>query len=392
MSVIIVGGGMVGATLALAISRLSQGTLPVHLIEATAPEADSHPGFDARAIALAAGTCQQLARIGVWQAIADCATAISTVHVSDRGHAGFVTLDAEDYRIPALGQVVELHDVGLRLFALLRKAPGVTLHCPDRVASVSRTQEQVNVTLENGATIAGRVVVAADGTRSALASACGVDWQQEPYEQLAVIANVATSVPHNGRAFERFTEHGPLAMLPMSEGRCSLVWCHPLDRRDEILSWSDERFCQELQSAFGWRLGRILQAGKRSAYPLSLTTAVNAFTHRTVLVGNAAQTLHPIAGQGFNLGLRDAMSLAETLVQAQDAARDVGDYRVLSQYQQRRQGDRNTTVGVTDGLVHLFANRWAPLVVGRNVGLMAMELLPPARDALAQRTLGWVAR
>lgn len=127
-----------------------------------------------------------------------------------------------------LWAVVELHDVGLRLFALLRKAPGVTLHCPDRVASVSRTQERVEVTLENGEMISGHLLVAADGTRSALATACGVDWLQQPYEQLAVIANVTTSVPHDGRAFERFTQYGPLAMLPMSDGRCSLVWCHPL--------------------------------------------------------------------------------------------------------------------------------------------------------------------
>lgn len=169
--------------------------------------------------------------------------------------------------------VVELHDVGLRLFALLRKAPGVTLHCPDRVASVARTQEHVEVTLENGEVITGRVVVAADGTRSALATACGVDWQQQPYEQLAVIANVTTSVAHDGRAFERFTQYGPLAMLPMSDGRCSLVWCHPLERRDELMARSDERFCRELQTAFGWRLGRITQAGKRNAYPLSLTSA-----------------------------------------------------------------------------------------------------------------------
>ncbi|MDA8478263.1 2-octaprenyl-6-methoxyphenyl hydroxylase [Citrobacter sp. Awk 4] len=392
MSVIIVGGGMAGATLALAISQLSHGKLPVHLIEATSPEAQDHPGFDARAIALAAGTCQQLARMGIWQAIADCATAINTVHVSDRGHAGFVTLDAQDYRIAALGQVVELHDVGQRLFGLLRKAPGVTLHCPARVATVSRTQEQVNVTLENGDVITGDVLVAADGTRSALATACGVDWQQTPYEQLAVIANVAVSVPHEGRAFERFTQHGPLAMLPMSSERCSLVWCHPLERRDEVMAWSDEQFCRELQSAFGWRLGRITQAGKRSAYPLSLTTAVKAVTHRTVLVGNAAQTLHPIAGQGFNLGLRDVMSLAETLTQAWQAGEDVGEYCVLSRYQQRRQADRETTIGVTNSLVYLFANHWAPLVVGRNVGLMAMELLTPARDVLAERTLGWVAR
>ncbi|MFT2950695.1 FAD-dependent monooxygenase, partial [Klebsiella pneumoniae] len=167
MSVIIVGGGMTGATLALAISHLTKGQLPVHLVEAVAPEASDHPGFDARAIALAQGTCQQLARIGIWQAIADCATAINTVHVSDRGHAGFVTLDAQDYRIDALGRVVELHDVGLRLFRLLQDAPGVTLHCPARVASFSRSEEAVSVTLENGTVLDGQLLVAADGSRSA---------------------------------------------------------------------------------------------------------------------------------------------------------------------------------------------------------------------------------
>ena len=351
MSVIIVGGGMIGATLALAISHLSKGQLPVHLVEAVAPQAKNHPGFDSRAIALAQGTCQQLSRIGIWQAIADCATAIKTVHVSDRGHAGFVTLDAQDYRIDALGQVVELHDVGLRLFRLLQDAPGITLHCPARVAR-----------------------------------------RQQPYGQVAVIANVATAAEHHGRAFERFTQHGPLAMLPMSDGRCSLVWCHPQDKAEEVKAWSDERFCTELQKAFGWRLGRITHAGQRAVYPLSLTTASQSISHRLALVGNAAQTLHPIAGQGFNLGLRDVMSLAETLSQAWGEQKDCGAYPVLSHYQKRRQVDKEATIGVTDGLVHLFANRWAPLVAGRNLGLMAMELFIPARDVLAQRTLGWVAR
>lgn len=388
MSVIIVGGGMTGATLALAISHLSRGQQPVHLIEAVAPDAQQHPGFDARAIALAAGTCQQLARVGIWQAIADCATAIRTVHVSDRGHAGFVTLDAQDYSLPALGQVVELHDVGQRLFALLRKAPGVTLHCPARVAGFTRSQAQVSVTLDSGATVTGRLLVAADGSRSALGEQCGISWQQQPYGQLAMIANVTTAQPHNGRAFERFTEHGPLAMLPMSDGRCSLVWCHPQAQREAILGWSDERFCHELQQAFGWRLGRITHAGVRHVYPLSLTVASRTISHRLALVGNAAQTLHPIAGQGFNLGLRDVMTLAEMLSQAEDP----GDYALLGRYQDRRADDKAATIGVTDGLVHLFANRWAPLVVGRNVGLMAMELFTPARDALAQRTLGMVAR
>lgn len=234
--------------------------------------------------------------------------------------------------------------------------------------------------------------MAADGSRSALATQCGVEWQQQPYGQVAVIANVSTAAEHNGRAFERFTQHGPLAMLPMSDGRCSLVWCHPQEKAEDVKAWSDERFCSELQKAFGWRLGRITHAGKRAVYPLSLTTASQSVSHRVALVGNAAQTLHPIAGQGFNLGLRDVMSLAEALSQAWSEQKDCGAYPVLSHYQKRRQADKEATIGVTDGLVHLFANRWAPLVAGRNLGLMAMELFIPARDVLAQRTLGWVAR
>ena len=154
----------------------------------------------------------------------------------------------------------------------------------------------------------------------------------------------------------------------------------------------DERFIAELQQAFGWRLGRILKAGKRHSYPLSLLTADRHVSHRLALVGNAAQTLHPIAGQGFNLGLRDVMSLAETLAEALDSGEDAGGYALLSRYQQWRQNDQQATIGVTDGLIRLFANRYAPLVVGRNLGLMAMERLPAVRDAFAKRTLGWVER
>lgn len=392
MSIIIVGGGMAGATLALAISRLTQGHLPVHLIEAVSPDNSSHPGFDARAIALAQGTCQQLTRIGVWPAIADCATAIRTVHVSDRGYASFVTLNAEDYHIPALGQVVELHDIGRRLFALLQNAPGVTLHCPQRVTAFQREQDRVNVTLSDGSALEGSLLVAADGSRSSLAAQCGMLWQSHDYQQIAVIANVTTSHPHHGRAFERFTEHGPLAMLPMSDGRCSLVWSHALNTREQVAGWSDSEFCQRLQQAFGWRLGRITHVGARHHYPLALTTAARTFAHRLVLVGNAAQTLHPIAGQGFNLALRDVISLAENLSQAWQMQQDPGSFSVLAAYQQQRASDKAMTIGMTDSLVHLFANSWAPLVVGRNLGLMAMEYFTPARDVLAQRTLGWVAR
>ncbi|MBC3945259.1 2-octaprenyl-6-methoxyphenyl hydroxylase [Erwinia persicina] len=392
MSIIIAGGGMTGATLALAISHLTQGQLAVTLVEGTEPASRVHPGFDGRAIALAEGTCQQLAAIGLWPLLASAATAITDVHVSDRGHASFVSLTAADYGVSALGQVVELHEVGQRLFSRLKNAPGVTLRCPDKVANVERTRDRVCVALESGEQLTGHLLVAADGSHSRVAAACGVQWQSADYQQVAVIANVSTQVAHQGRAFERFTEFGPLALLPMSAGRSSLVWCHPLAQKDAVDRWGDDRFIAELQRAFGWRLGRITQVGQRTSYPLRLQTASQHIAHRLALVGNAAQTLHPIAGQGFNLGIRDVMSLAETLAAAWRAGRETGAYATLQHYQQRRQPDAQATIGITDGLVRLFANRYTPLVAGRNLGLMAMDHLPPLRNLLAERTLGWVKR
>ena len=392
MKMIIVGGGMAGATLALAVSALSAGRVQVEVVEAVSPDSRKHPGFDARAIALAYGTCQQLARIAVWPALKACGTPIERVHVSDQGHAGFVGLEASDYQIPYLGQVIELHQAGARLFTLLEKAPGVTLNCPAKVVSVERQQHSAAITLDNGTRLSGELLVAADGSSSALAQHCNVDWRSEDYGQIAVIANVTTSLPHQGKAFERFTRNGPLAMLPMSEGRCSLVWCHAAEDQAKVDSWSDAEFLHQLQQAFGWRLGAMVKAGKRHSYPLRLTSAQQHISHRLALVGNAAQTLHPIAGQGFNLGLRDVMSLAEIIAQAEQQGNDIGSYQILSQYQQRREPDQQATIGVTDGLIHLFANRLAPLVVGRNLGLMAMELVPPLRETLARRTLGWVER
>lgn len=392
MTILIAGGGMTGATLALAISHLTQGTLPVTLIESSEPGSRAHPGFDGRAIALSAGTCQQLADINLWQRIASCATPITDIHVSDRGHAGFVSLAAADYAIPALGQVVELFDVGQRLFAELKKAPGVTLCCPARVTHAQRSEQQVEVTLDSGEQLSGKLLVAADGTRSALAASCGIQWQRDDYQQLAVIANVTTALPHQGRAFERFTQHGPLALLPMSGNRLSLVWCHPLSQREQIEAWSEAEFLSQLQRAFGWRLGKFTHTGQREYYPLALHRAMSPVTHRVAVVGNAAQTLHPIAGQGFNLGLRDVMSLAETLAAAHRQQQDPGSYAVLNHYQQRRQPDRAATIGITDGLVRVFANRYGPMVAGRNLGLLAMDHLPWLRNQLAERTLGWVKR
>ncbi len=392
MSVIIIGGGMAGATLALALSHMTGGRLAIDLVEAATPESRAHPGYDARAIALAQGTRQQLIDIGVWSALQSCATPITHVLVTDRGHFGQVRLAARDYRLPALGYVVELYDAGQRLFALLRQAPGVRLHCPAILTGVERRRDDLVATLNTGEQLTGQLLVAADGSHSLAARSCNMQWRQRDYGQVAVIANVSTAQSHAGRAFERFTEHGPLALLPMSGGRSSLVWCLPQSGRESIDTWGDEQFIDALQREFGWRLGRITAVGARQCYPLQLRSATRHIGHRLALVGNAAQTLHPIAGQGFNLGMRDVMTLAETLAAATRKGEDPGDYRTLQRYEQRRLPDQAATVTITDGLIQLFANPYLPLVMARNLGLISMASSSTLRDALARQTLGWVAR
>lgn len=392
MSVIIIGGGMAGATLALALSHFSQGRMKIDLVEAELPTSANHSGFDARSIALAQGTCQRLDEIGIWSKLSAGATPITRVQVSDRGHSGFVTIDAKEYAIPALGQTIELHDTGKKLFALLANAAGVTLHCPTKMVGVNRSDEMVEIRLDNGKTLSAQLAVAADGSLSPLGKAVNINWLVEDYHQVAFIANVVMAEAHQGRAFERFTPSGPLALLPMSKGRCSLVWCHDDRQQKNVAAWNDADFTHQLQKAFGWRLGEVKQVGKRYSYPLKLRKAERRFSHRVALIGNAAQTLHPIAGQGFNLGIRDVMSLAEELIHAFTHGKDIGSFVVLDRYNQRRNGDRDLTISLTDGLICLFANDCLPLTFGRNCAMSLMDSLPLVRDGLVRRTLGLVER
>ncbi len=390
MSVIIVGGGMAGSTLALAISSLTQGSMPVDLIELNYPDECSHPGFDARVIALAPGTCHHLMRIGIWPTLRGCTTAITKVHISDRNHVGFMNLKAQDYKVAALGQVIALHDAGKLLLNLLKKAPGITLHCPARVIEVIRSTEQVKVLFNDRKSISGKLLVAADGSNSRIAQACNMHWKESDYLQYATIANITTEKDPQGCAFERFTCYGPIAMLPISQGRSALVWCHNLEQYQQVSIWNDNSFINKLQNVFGWRLGRILKAGKRHSYPLKKRISNQHVSHRLALVGNAAQTLHPIAGQGFNLGLRDVISLAETIAEARDRNEDPGGYSCLHYYKQRRQQDQKDTIAMIDNLMRLFANRYGLLIIGRNLGFLAMACFPTIRDSFIKHLLGWV--
>ncbi|MEZ8131538.1 2-octaprenyl-6-methoxyphenyl hydroxylase [Enterovibrio norvegicus] len=389
--VVIVGGAMAGATLALAIEHYTQAGLSVAVVEAAIPD-NAHPGYDARSIALSYGSCDLLERIGIWHILSPFATSIKNIHVSDQGHFGLTEMHADKEGLPFLGNVIELADAGRVFHRALEDAKRVTLFCPAMVSTIDRTQEGVTLTLNDGQTLHTKLLVAADGATSSCCDMVGIERHAHDFQQVALIANITTTLPHQGRAFERFTASGPLALLPMSEGRSSLVWCVPPEDAPDLLALSDHAFLAALQRAFGWRLGHLLHVGKRNMYPLILRQSNTLISHRVAVVGNAAQTLHPIAGQGFNLGLRDVVSLAEEITTAFKRNQDCGDISTLLRYQRRRTPDRDNTVAMTSGLVHGFSNTSAPLALGRNLGLASMSVFQGLKAPLLQRAMGLVER
>ncbi len=386
--VIIAGGAMAGATLALALSRLSGGKLSVAVVEAYQTDHQQHPGFDARSIALSHGTVEILRRFGLWESLKSIATPINHIHVSDRSHAGMTEIDKHDIGLEALGYVVELADVGRIYAQQIEDCESISIYCPLSIQDVERSSQIVTTTLSDGSKIQSQLLVAADGAVSTCCQKIGLSLQEHDFNQVAVIANVVPDEAHYGRAFERFTSHGPVALLPMSGNRMSLVWCLPPDEATEVLSLDDDAFLNRLQNAFGWRLGKLEKTGARSAYPLLLRYREQNISHRFAIVGNAAQSLHPIAGQGFNLGIRDVASLVDEIIQADD----VGSYHHLSKFKQRRDNDRTSTITLTSGLVHLFSNDLIALRIARNLGLMAMDNFPVLKTPLLSRTLGVVNR
>ncbi|WP_394147301.1 2-octaprenyl-6-methoxyphenyl hydroxylase [Shewanella atlantica] len=398
VDVAIVGGAMAGATLALGLKRLAKDLnrpLKVALIEAHRPD-DKHPGFDARSIAVAHGSIFELNRLGIWPKIAHLGTPIENIHVSDRGHCGMTELNADDLHLKYLGQVVELEQVGQVLFKLLTDSD-VELYCPAKLASVEAQTDAQLLTLDDGTQISASLLVAADGVNSRVREAFNQPLEQVDFDQVAIIANIETDRPHELWAYERFTNSGPLAILPMANAkgvnRLSLVWALRPDEAERLMSVPTDTFLTELQQAFGYRAGRFTGMGERHSYPLLLTHMPRPIYHRTVFIGNAAQTLHPIAGQGFNLGLRDLVSLLEGLKQAIEGEAgelpDLGGADVIHKYLQSREADRSSTMTNIEFLVRGFSNDYWPLVAGRNLALRLLSWLPPLKTPVARTAMGW---
>ncbi len=387
--VVIAGGAMAGATLALAIEHLSQATLRIAVVEPFKAQSDAHPGFDSRSIALSYGTVNLLRHLQLWSAIEPFATPIEYIHVSDRAHAGMTDITKQEVGVEALGYVVELADVGRVYQCLLAKSTCIDFFCPDSVTHIDRKQDHTSIELSSGEKLVAKLLVAADGAVSQCCQQIGLTLSEHDFEQVAVIANIMTQEPHRGRAFERFTESGPVALLPMSDNRLSLVWCLRPEDAETVLALSDSDFLARLQHDFGWRLGAMKKVGQRASYPLLLRHRKQNISHRFAIVGNAAQTLHPIAGQGFNLGIRDVVSLAEEVIKQSD---DVGRYQGLMRFSQRREADRNETIWLTSSLVNIFSNDLPAMRIGRNAALAAMDNLSIFKQPLLRHTLGLVKR
>jgi 2-octaprenyl-6-methoxyphenol hydroxylase len=393
--VAIVGGGMVGATLGVALAPLN---LRVALIEAIPHNAASQPSFDERTTALSNGSRRILETLGVWSSLSAQATTIRKIHVSDQGRFGFARIDAAEQGLAAIGYVVANRALGNALWSRLEESRGLKVFCPAQVSKVTAHDQAVTIEItERGANTEGlgvstvidaKLIVAADGAQSAVRGAFGIEADVRDYEQTAVITTVLPQRFHDNVAYERFTPSGPLALLPLDGGRCTLVLTLTKGAAQAALAWSDEEFLAEVQRRFGFRLGRILKVGRRVPYPLVLTQASRTSAPRCVIIGNAAQGLHPVAGMGFNLGLRDVASLAELIAERTGKDADAGSRELLAEYDAWRSADRGGVIGFTDGLVRIFSNPLSSVRGLRNLGLLAFDLLPPAKAALSRLSTG----
>jgi 2-octaprenyl-6-methoxyphenol hydroxylase len=385
VDIAIVGGGMVGASLALALAGTAKRVL---LIEAVVPDSADQPSFDERTTALGNGSRRVFETLGVWPRLAAHAGAVREIRVSDAGRAGAARLTAAEQGLAALGYVVPNRQLGLALWQQLAARPSIAIRNPARLRELHLDADEARLQVSAGGateTVVTRVVVAADGAQSLVRAAAGIAAEVEDYEQVAVVVHVVTDLPSNCIAYERFTPTGPLAVLPLADGRYTVVWTLAPERARQVCALDDAAFGAALQFDFGWRIGRIMRVGARASYPLRLSRAEGMVGTRAVLVGNAAQSLHPVAGQGFNLGLRDAALLAEILA----AAPDPGARAVLEDYERRRAADRRGMIGFTDGLVRLFASDRPGLALGRNLGLALFDLAPGAKRALSRLSWGF---
>lgn len=397
--VVIAGGGMVGLSLALQLGERAPPGTSITLVEGFAlrppGSADYHPSFDARSTALSYSSRLIYQDMGLWSGLEQWLSPIETIHVSMKGRFGSSVMSANDYGWPALGYVVENAWLGQALLRAVHQQGRVELVSPARVTSARPSPDGFQLRLQgaDAGELDTRLLVVADGAGSSLRDELGIAMVEKPYRQSAVIANVVTGQPHRGCAFERFTDQGPLALLPLlpapgGEHRSALVWTQPPERADELITCPDAEFIDELQRRFGYRLGRLTQVGERHSYPLSLVQAAEQVRRGLVVMGNAAHALHPVAGQGFNLALRDVDALTAEIAPLLARGGSPGELAHLQRYQRRARPDQQQTIAFSDRVPGVFMRTDPVFSLARDLALSGLDLLPPAKREFVRRAAG----
>ncbi len=389
--IIIVGGGMVGASLAAALQPLP---LSVAVIEAYPPSSDAQPSYDDRTTAISYGSQQIFSGMQIWSGLSENAVPIRAIHVSDQGRFGFTRITAAEQGLDALGYTLVNRTLGHVLWDFLAAPGNVDLLCPARVTACATDSEKATVTAvwEKGdeRQLTARLLIAADGARSKVRELMGVSATEWDYGQTAIITNITPEYHHDCVAYERFTATGPLAVLPAADHRCAVVWTVPTAAGPGLIECSEADFLLRLHDEFGNRLGRFSRVGRRVSYPLLLTRADEQTQPRFLVTGNAAHGLHPVAAQGFNLSLRDVAVLAEIISDHESG--DVGCNAILDRYRGWRREDQRKVVAFSDGLIRLFTNPMRSIRVIRNLGLLALDILPGAKREFARHTMGRAGR
>jgi len=386
--VLIAGGGLIGASLAIA---LDSAGLSVALAEAVPPRVDLQPSYDERNLALAGASVNALRTLGVLDGDAPIHP-IERIHVSRRGDFGSVRFDAAELGLQAFGATIPARELGNALLRRLDGCRDLARLAPAEVIALETRDENIEVTLRTPSRerrVRTRLLVGADGTSSFVRSALGIDVQRHDYGQCAFVTTLTLDKPLDGTAYERFTESGPVALLPLGANRAGLVLSGPVDDAPRVGALDDADFLAFVHERFGYRAGRFSRPGQRKSYPLARALASRTIAPRAVLVGNAAQTVHPIGAQGFNLGLRDALTLAELLRENTTREEDAGSAELLRRYEERRATDRSATTRFSDDLVRLMGNDFAPIRALRSFGFQAVDRIGPLKRRFALRGMGF---
>lgn len=407
MDIVISGAGVIGTTLAVMLAKslpqyricivepntsISTHNSTSHSTSNSVGELKTQQSLERRSFAISQQSKHLLDEYGVWSKLAHQAQPILDIQVSDRGHIGKTYLTSQSCNVTALGYVVTVDHLQRVLVEELRQYPQVNWCCPDQITAIDKQPEILQIRLHSGQLLTTRLLLCADGGQSATRQLLGIDTIDTTYQQLGIIANVSIQSPHQGRAYERFTDQGPIALLPMQGQYYSLVWCHNQATSEHLLALDDQDFVASLQQAFGYRAGVFTGVSSRVAYPLQLSIAERMITHRAILLGNSLHNIHPIAGQGFNLGLRDIAALHQILTTAgdpQQAESRLGEFQQLHRYQKQRQADLTQVVQMTDTLVKLFTASDPLMAVGRNLGLLTMQLIDRIKQPFAQQAMGF---